>query len=82
MARYIGPTCKLARREGADLSLKSPARALDTRSVLADCTSAASLHVCGSILYRRRPLREGGARAAPPFPVSRRPLLARPLRIN
>ncbi|MEO7935331.1 MAG: 30S ribosomal protein S4, partial [Dokdonella sp.] len=25
MARYIGPTCKLARREGADLSLKSPA---------------------------------------------------------
>lgn len=27
MARYIGPTCKLARREGADLSLKSPARA-------------------------------------------------------
>jgi small subunit ribosomal protein S4 len=26
MARYIGPTCKLARREGADLSLKSPAR--------------------------------------------------------
>jgi len=31
MARYIGPTCKLARREGADLSLKSPARALETR---------------------------------------------------
>lgn len=30
MARYIGPTCKLARREGADLSLKSPARALDS----------------------------------------------------
>ena len=29
MARYIGPTCKLARREGADLSLKSPGRALD-----------------------------------------------------
>ena len=24
MARYIGPTCKLARREGADLSLTSP----------------------------------------------------------
>ncbi len=31
MARYIGPTCKLARREGADLSLKSPARALDSK---------------------------------------------------
>ena len=31
MARYIGPTCKLARREGADLSLKSPTRALDSK---------------------------------------------------
>ena len=31
MARYIGPTCKLARREGADLSLKSPGRALDSK---------------------------------------------------
>jgi small subunit ribosomal protein S4 len=31
MARYIGPTCKLARREGADLSLKSPARAIDSK---------------------------------------------------
>jgi small subunit ribosomal protein S4 len=31
MARYIGPTCKLARREGADLSLKSPARSLDSK---------------------------------------------------
>ena len=31
MARYRGPTCKLARREGADLSLKSAARALDSK---------------------------------------------------
>ncbi len=31
MARYRGPTCKLARREGADLSLKSPARSLDSK---------------------------------------------------
>lgn len=31
MARYIGPTCKLARREGSDLSLKSRARSLDTK---------------------------------------------------
>jgi small subunit ribosomal protein S4 len=31
MARYTGPTCKLARREGADLSLKSRARSLDTK---------------------------------------------------
>ena len=34
MARYIGPTCKLARREGADLSLKSPVRALDSKCKL------------------------------------------------
>ena len=34
MARYIGPTCKLARREGADLSLKSPNRALDSKCKL------------------------------------------------
>jgi len=31
MARYIGPTCKLARRESTDLSLKSRARSLDTK---------------------------------------------------
>jgi small subunit ribosomal protein S4 len=31
MARYTGPTCKLARREGTDLSLKSRARSLDTK---------------------------------------------------
>lgn len=31
MARYIGPTCKLARREGTDLFLKSGARALDSK---------------------------------------------------
>jgi small subunit ribosomal protein S4 len=34
MARYTGPTCKLARREGADLSLKSPARAIDSKCKL------------------------------------------------
>ena len=34
MARYIGPTCKLARREGHDLGLKSPARALDSKCKL------------------------------------------------
>lgn len=31
MARYIGPTCKLSRREGTDLFLKSSARALDSK---------------------------------------------------
>jgi len=34
MARYRGATCKLARREGADLGLKSPARALDSKCKL------------------------------------------------
>lgn len=31
MAKYIGPKCKLMRREGADLSLKSARRAVDTK---------------------------------------------------
>ena len=31
MARYLGPTCKLSRREGTDLFLKSGVRALDTK---------------------------------------------------
>jgi small subunit ribosomal protein S4 len=31
MARYLGPTCKLARREGPDLFLKSPVRPLDSK---------------------------------------------------
>ena len=34
MARYIGPTCKLARREGTDLFLKSPVRALESKCKL------------------------------------------------
>ena len=34
MARFIGPTCKLARREGTDLFLKSPVRALDSKCKL------------------------------------------------
>ena len=31
MARYLGPTCKLSRREGTDLFLKSGVRALDSK---------------------------------------------------
>ncbi|BBB24504.1 small subunit ribosomal protein S4 [Isorropodon fossajaponicum endosymbiont JTNG4] len=31
MARYTGPTCKLARREGTDLFLKSSIRSLDSK---------------------------------------------------
>ena len=31
MARYTGPTCKLARREGTDLFLKSGVKPLDAK---------------------------------------------------
>lgn len=31
MARYLGPKCKLSRREGVDLHLKSAARALESK---------------------------------------------------
>jgi small subunit ribosomal protein S4 len=34
MARYIGPKCKLARREGTDLFLKSGVRALESKCKL------------------------------------------------
>ena len=34
MARYTGPNCKLARREGVDLELKSPARGLESKCKL------------------------------------------------
>src|ERR1700677_2787686 len=31
MARYIGPKCKLSRREGTDLGLKSGVKAIDSK---------------------------------------------------
>ena len=31
MARYLGPKCKLARREGTDLFLKSGVRPIDSK---------------------------------------------------
>ncbi len=34
MARYIGPKCKLMRREGTDLGLKSARRSIDTKCKL------------------------------------------------
>src|ERR1700730_858378 len=34
MARYLGPRCKLSRREGSDLSLMSGVRSLDTKCKL------------------------------------------------
>lgn len=35
MARYLGSTCKLARREGSDLSLKSGIRSLESKCKIA-----------------------------------------------
>ena len=34
MAKYTGPTCKLSRREGVDLELKSALRPLDSKCKL------------------------------------------------
>ncbi len=34
MARFTGPVCKLSRREGTDLQLKSRARSLDSKCKL------------------------------------------------
>ena len=34
MARYLGPKCKLSRREGSDLMHKSRARSLDSKCKL------------------------------------------------
>jgi len=44
MARYIGPTCKLARREGSDLSLKSGVRPLTSKCNL---ETAPGMHPAG-----------------------------------
>ena len=50
MARYLGPTCKLSRREGTDLFLKSGVRSLDSK-----CKAETVLGVHGA--RRGRPLR-------------------------
>jgi small subunit ribosomal protein S4 len=42
MARYTGPTCKLARREGTDLFLKSRSRSLDSKCKLEKAPGQAS----------------------------------------
>lgn len=42
MARYTGPTCKLSRREGTDLFLKSRARSLDSKCNLEKVPGQAS----------------------------------------
>ncbi len=34
MARYLGPKCKLSRRQGTDLSLKSRARSIESKCQL------------------------------------------------
>ena len=45
MAKYIGPKCKLMRREGADLSLKSSRRAVDTKCKI---DNAPGMHGAGT----------------------------------
>ena len=52
MARYTGPTCKLSRREGTDLSLKSRVRSLDSKCKLDK--------VPGQAIDRRRRLSDYG----------------------
>ena len=42
MARYLGPTCKLSRREGTDLFLKSSVRPAPNQSVRSESTYIAS----------------------------------------
>jgi len=53
MARYLGPRCKLSRREGADLSLLSGVRALDGKCKL---DTAPGMHGA----RRGRPTEYGG----------------------
>ena len=54
MARYLGPKCKLSRREGVDLSLKSPVRSLDSKCNL---TKIPGVH---GVVGRRPKLSEYG----------------------
>ena len=58
MARYIGPTCKLARREGSDLGLKSPARAIDSKCKL---ENKPGQHGVADLAREPRREREAGA---------------------
>jgi small subunit ribosomal protein S4 len=48
MARYTGPKCKLARREGTDLFLKSGVRSLESKCKL---NQLPGMHGC--IISRR-----------------------------
>ncbi|BBB23126.1 small subunit ribosomal protein S4 [Abyssogena phaseoliformis symbiont OG214] len=54
MARYTGPTCKLARREGTDLFLKSGIRSLDSKC---KATQLPGMHVANA---RRQKVTEYG----------------------
>lgn len=63
MARYIGPKCKLSRREGTDLFLKSARRSLDSKCKLDSKpgqhgrTSGARLSVYGQQLREKQKLK-------------------------
>jgi len=55
MARYLGPTCKLSRREGTDLFLKSRGKSLegkcklDTPSGTARCQTEQTVKLCFTV---------------------------------
>lgn len=64
MARYIGPKCKLSRREGVDLNLKSARRTFDSKCSRADSkpgqhgrTSGARLSDYGTQLREKQKLK-------------------------
>ena len=58
MARYIGPTCKLSRREGTDLQLKSGVRALDAKCKALKLLPANTVPVAAACLTTGCSLRE------------------------
>ena len=61
MARYTGPKCKLSRREGTDLFLKSARRSLDTKCKL---DSRPGQHGAKSTPFAAQVAAEAAGRAA------------------
>jgi small subunit ribosomal protein S4 len=58
MARYLGPTCKLARREGTDLFLKSSIKPLESKCKLESLPGAAQTQRRGRLSDYGLQLRE------------------------
>ena len=66
MARYLGPSCKLSRREGTDLFLKSGIRPLESKCKLESPPGAAQEHGVKNVEVRvggPGPGRESAVRA-------------------